>query len=1015
MENIVPIFATIAMQSSTHPHKKAIVFGENTLSFLELETLSNQVAHYLLECYPNNPKGNVAIYLEPCLLLPAIILGVMKAGFSYVPLSSFQPPKRLTQILDDAGSLAIITTTALQRKLSGTKKNIINIESNPFQHFPTDGATLPKVTKEDLAYILYTSGSTGIPKGVEINHANLSYYINWFNNELWTKTQALLPLTSSLSFAAAVSQLFSPLSRGDTLHILPSGILNHPERLLSWLNQQDNTALYCVPTIWHELLDYAQSHNIESQLPKTVFLSGEAVADDLKQRTFHTIDNVRLFNLYGPTETVANCTYSELSAKEEVHLGQAIKGSQAFLLDKNNQPVAKGDIGEICIAGPGVAMGYRQRPNLTQQRFFQYAGQTAHRTGDLGRFNEQGQLIYLGRKDRQVKINGVRIELSEIEAYLRQFSIIADAAVKYIDGALIGYLKTSEKPSAWDLRSFLKQRCPDAMIPSQFIYLESFPKLPNGKLDLSRLPAPRCERPNLSGEYCSPSNELEKDIIDIWQEVLGFSSLGVNDDFFELGGSSLQAMRARTLIRRRMYSEIDLNLFFNNPTPRRLASVIPYYLTNGADEIDPAQQTLMPSDDGYQPLSSQESYFVTLEQTSDNKLAYQPAFAIHIQGKIDLDALNWSLQRVLTNNPILRTRFNLDDHCALEGGFRTDDILIKRIDVSHLETNLKRLSDQTLIECADLSEIDIDTTAPISLSVMSRNQTEHAVLIRVHHAVFDHESIGLFYEQFLQAYQAFLAGDYGYGQNVEHHFNQTQHKGACPNRAAEMKFWMRQFASYIDKGADASPYTQHPHSAARSYSLELSQDFSQQIKQFAQTHRTSPYSLLLALFSRALNKKTSYKHVSIGLPVSSRAMCQHDTQIGCFVNMLTYYDIHETKENLGSFLDASHKHIYSLVENLSIPYPQLVSAMREQRWFEHLHFPVSFNYLNPVPDPMTIAHCHFSVKAMTESTARSDLNLTVSDGESLTIHFDYEQAAFSKDDIVMLSEHYLNLISDAIY
>ena len=272
----------------------------------------------------------------------------MKAGHSYVPLSSFQPVQRIAQIIDDSQSFLVLTnkTSYQKSKLQLNQSIVLEMDDIDWSAQAVN-TEYPELDGSQLAYTLYTSGSTGRPKGVEVEHRHLAYYIDWFNTHVWSQTQAQLPLTSSLSFAAAVTQLFSPLARGDTLHILPEGSLNNPKFLFEWFAAHSNTAIYCVPTLWKELLQYKHLIDPTVRFPDTVFLSGEAVAEDLKQRTFADIDNIRVFNLYGPTETVAYCAFFELQPESHITIVKAMSGSEFILLDDNGMQVEGEAIGDL--------------------------------------------------------------------------------------------------------------------------------------------------------------------------------------------------------------------------------------------------------------------------------------------------------------------------------------------------------------------------------------------------------------------------------------------------------------------------------------------------------------------------------------------------------------------------------------------------------------------------------------------------------------------------------------------
>lgn len=300
------------------------------------------------------------------------------------------------------------------------------------------------------------------------------------------------------------------------------------------------------------------------------------------------------------------------------------------------------------------------------------------------------------------------------------------------------------------------------------------------------------------------------------------------------------------------------------------------------------------------------------------------------------------------------------------------------------------------------------------MALLSKNDDEHVVVVRVHHAVFDHDSIGIFFEQFVQAYRAYIAGDYGFAQHHRHHLSLKQHRGAMVDQEGEMQFWLSTLNRYLTKGADSSLYPRADCPSPQGYAVELSQPFSQAIKDFAHAHNTTAYVVLLTLFNLVLNHETRYHNLTVGLPVSNRALCQHDGQLGCFVNMVTYHEQVDQVDSVVSLIEASSKAIYSLIENQSVSYLELADEMRSKGWLEKLRFPVTFNYLSAMPEAKEVQGCRMKVQHIAEQSARCDLTLTVDDGEQLTLNFDYETTAFTKQQVTLLAEQYLALISDTL-
>ncbi|WP_257982517.1 amino acid adenylation domain-containing protein [Pectobacterium brasiliense] len=1020
MKNRKTVFEIISEWSLKNPDKTAVEFNGDRLNYQQLESQSCRLADYLLSHYPDNKRGRIAVYLEPGVMMPVVLLAILKAGHTYVPLSHFHPSERIMQILDDSSAFLLISTRAMLNKTAIDKVFPSTLVVEDIHYPASPVATLPPVCENDLAYILYTSGSTGKPKGVAIEHRNLSYYLNWFNEDVWPETRATLPLTSTLSFAAAVTQLYAPLLRGDTLFILPADSLNEPEVLLRWHQQHPDGAIYCVPTVWDELLRYQASSSHAWALPKTVFLSGEPVSFDLKERTFQQIPDVRLFNLYGPTETTANCSFAELRPGKNVTLGKALRGSEIMIVDESLRPVAEGEEGEICAFGEGVARGYINRDELTQQRFFTHVRADkrswGHRTGDLGKMTPEGEILYLGRIDRQIKINGIRIEPEEVEIVLRQHGDIDKALVRPIQEngrqRLVAYL-VSRNPSLAtnDLRCFLQDKLPRAMHPSHFIMLETLPKLPNGKLDVSRLPEPCPQRPELGYPVKTAGNELEQELIDIWQEVLGFRELGANDNFFDLGGDSLQAMKARLLIRKRLFSEIDYPLFFNNATPHLLAFIVPYYV----NDDEPAFNENNADIEALAP-SSQQRYFLTLDQLSPEPSAYQLAFRLTIKGPLDESAVEWGIRRILEGNPVLRTRFDLDRLQCLEGDYPIEAIPIERLTAFSPDGGKNTLSDRRLLELISTPEMDVEHSPLICFHLISLTTQRHILLGRVHHTVFDHDAIGLFFHQFVDYVRAYSAGDRSYRIGSDERYlryrqQQRRTKDQCYLR--ERQFWLDKMEDYLAAGADATAFPLSDSLDGENYWCILSDTLTQAIKHYAQQHRTTPFVCMLTAFTQLL-KTTNYRHVPIGIPVSNRMLTENATTIGCFVNMVAYYDDAPAQESFSTLLTRSQNKIHAILDNQTLPYDVLMADVRAKGWSDKLRFPVSFNYLTAMPPAVQINETAYQITDIANHQARLDLTLSVYDDEALALCFNYQQAAFNAEEIAALSHQYHQILMDVV-
>jgi acyl-coenzyme A synthetase/AMP-(fatty) acid ligase len=452
--------------------------------------------------------------------------------------------------------------------------------------------------------VLYTSGSTGQPKGVMIEQRSLTNYLSWVTDHLLSESVHYLPVVTRLSFDAALKQLFAPLFSGKAVWFLPQDVIADPERLLHALRSKSKVGLNCVPSLWKELLHLLQDApaSMEKGILTDLFVGGEALSSTLVQESLEVIPDLHIHNLYGPTEATANTSCARVLSAEDILIGYPLANTRVYVLDQQMQPVPLGVPGELYIGGMGLARGYLQQPALTAERFVPdpWSGQPGarlYRSGDRVRYRADGQLEYLGRMDRQVKLRGYRIELGEIEAALLEHEGLAAAAVLALpmpsaEQHLVGYLqwKPEGAHAIEQVRQMLNKRLPAYMIPSQWVELEALPLLPNGKLDRLALPAPE----SLTSEqekkisYVAPQTPQQEMLVAIWKDVLGRDLVGIQNNFFELGGHSLLATRVISQIRRLLHIELPIRILFEHPTIMALSEAMSRFKDDEANLRRPA-------------------------------------------------------------------------------------------------------------------------------------------------------------------------------------------------------------------------------------------------------------------------------------------------------------------------------------------------------------------------------------------------------------------------------------------
>ncbi|MCC5644520.1 amino acid adenylation domain-containing protein [Nostoc sp. CHAB 5824] len=572
------------------PDAVAVVFEDQQLTYRQLNTKANQLAHYLQKLGVGSDVL-VGICVERSLEMVVGLLGIFKAGGAYVPLDPNYPTDRIAFMLEDAQLKVILTQHQLSQILPAHQVELVCFDQD-HETIAQQSEVNPsnEATPASIAYIIYTSGSTGRPKGVLVSHANVVRLFAstepWFN----FNAQDVCTLFHSIAFDFSVWEIWGALLYGGRLVVVPYEISRSPEAFYELLSQQQVTVLNQTPSAFRQIIKVEESVNIQLQLKQLryVIFGGEALDIQSLQPWFERYGDKspQLVNMYGITETTVHVTYhpltiTDLNQAQTNVIGCPIPDLQVYILDKYQQLLPIGVPGEMCIGGAGLALGYLNRPELTQQRFIcnPFAPETRlYRSGDLARYLPNGELEYLSRIDNQVKIRGFRIELGEIEATLSQYPLVREAVVVaredvVDDKRLVAYIvaKLDTNLTQTELRSFLKQHLPEYMLPSAFVLMDTLPLTSNGKVDRQILPVPEQTRPDLEETFVTPRTPGEEILAEIWANILGLEKVGIHDNFFELGGHSLLIVKLFARLRAAFQVDLPFQTLFGAPTVSTLA------------------------------------------------------------------------------------------------------------------------------------------------------------------------------------------------------------------------------------------------------------------------------------------------------------------------------------------------------------------------------------------------------------------------------------------------------------
>jgi amino acid adenylation domain-containing protein len=534
------------------PEATAVVFDEKELTYAQLNVRANRLARRLVK-FGVGPDQVVAVCLERSFDLIVALLAIMKAGGTYLPIDPALPRERQALMLNDAKPVALITEKLLQPELPPVTAPLFVIDAERASLDSESGENLPgRVTGKNLAYVMYTSGSTGVPKGVEIPHEALVNFLVSMQERPGLTPKDVLVAVTTFSFDIAGLEIFLPLVTGARLIFLSRDDAADGFRVLHHLTANNATVLQATPSTWRMLLDAKWPGSPQLKM----LCGGEALPRELALQLLDK--GGELWNMYGPTETTIWSSAARVTRDDvAISIGQPIANTQLYILDPHLQPVPMGVTGELHIGGLGLARGYRNRAELTAERFVPdpFSNEPSarlYKTGDVARLRAKGQIEVLGRLDHQVKIRGFRIELGEIEARISEFPAVKEVVViaredvpgrKQLVAYLVLHSPSPATPVSSELRTFLETKLPDYMIPAFFEELASLPRTPNNKVNRKALPAPKTQAAVPSRPYVAPRTEIEAKLAEIWGEVLGLERVGIEDNIFEIGGDSLLIFR----------------------------------------------------------------------------------------------------------------------------------------------------------------------------------------------------------------------------------------------------------------------------------------------------------------------------------------------------------------------------------------------------------------------------------------------------------------------------------------
>ncbi|MFN9548266.1 MAG: amino acid adenylation domain-containing protein [Cyanobacteriota bacterium] len=912
------------------PDKVAVQYSELQLTYRDLDQRANSLAWQLFEI-GKRPGDVIGICVEPGLATPIGLLGILKAGCAYMPLSVRDPKERLSRLIKNSGVSVLLAEVEQEERLNDLVPTFLRIETS--MNGPNEGPTF-KRADDQIAYILHTSGSTGQPKPVAVHHTALSHYLSWHINTLRKQADQLdLPLSSSICFAAGVTQFFTPLLVGSALHILPADVVRQPELLFAWYAKHSNYGLYCVPTLWAEMVRFAEVEHAANRNvtpPRVVLLSGEVLTESLVNQSFAQWPSIRLWNLYGPTEATANASAGEVQGGEEVTLGLPIADTELCVVDEDMTEVAPGMVGEILIIGPSVATGYFNLPDQSAERFLPSPhrdGCRMFRTGDFAKRTEGGLLRFIGRRDSMVKVRGHRVECGEIEAALLGYSTVRQVAVQKPDGTntdLVAYVVLDDGEFALDqLRAYLAKQLPDFMIPTAIIILESFPTLANGKINRNAFPLPERFRPLLSYDYERANDDIESGLVAIWEEVLAVDGIGACDDFFDLGGTSLKAAAALVAIRENLGLKASFSDFFRHPTPRGLAK----HAKPLAAALLPLR--LLPEHAPRLCYNNQQSLWV-LEQTFPRQPAYSIQFAVRFEGSLDLLKLRASLEDLLRRHLVLRSNVIITDGVPMMATQPAQPILLDPIDID----NDKDIA--LLMEAERHRPFDLAYESLIRFALCRQAEEMHQLVVTTHHFVFDGTSIAVFVDDLCQTYEAMALGLHA-SAPVEPGFAEW---AAWRSSLPELEGFEHSLSFWRDLLADCprqlALIPDYPRPEVRQFKgsvamARIEAPLMRRLLILSQEMSATLFMTMLAVFDVLLFRHTDQRDFAVGVPIANRDRQETEEMVGYFANTLALRCRLDKDLDFRLLLAMVRETVIAALDHQGVPFEEVLRTLHVER------------------------------------------------------------------------------------
>ncbi|WP_066496038.1 non-ribosomal peptide synthetase [Abyssisolibacter fermentans] len=1034
-------------QVNKTPEAVAVVCKDRALTYSQLNEKANKLARLLRK---KNVSRNsiVGLMFNKSIEMIVGIIAVLKAGGAYLPIAVDCPENRRQYMIEDSGIDILLTQRHIVENCSFHEKleydNIIAIDDK--EQLTEDASNLENINSpDDLIYVIYTSGTTGNPKGVMVEHKNVNSLVTGLNNIIYNNynDKLRIGLVAPYSFDASVKQIFITLLGGHSLYIASEKESADGMKLLQFYEEHKLDISDGTPShirLMNEVLNIKRNFKLNI---KRWIIGGEALSYNLAKSFLDKLSlrDTIITNIYGVTECCVDSTSYDISLDNEYDfentpIGKVMTNQKVYIFNKNNELLPIGAVGELCISGDNVTRGYLNKPKLTAEKFIDnpfVPGKKIYKSGDLARWNKDGNIQYIGRIDHQVKIRGHRIELGEIENQLKRYPAVKDVIVavkedKSGDNYLCGYLVIDGEIKVEEIIEFLDKTLPEYMIPRHFVKIDKIPITSNGKTDIKALLKLK-ESVEFETIYEAPKNATEEIIEEIWKDVLVIDeNIGVNDNFFNLGGHSLKATKIVAKIYNRLNIEVSLGEIFRRPTIREISDFIresDKNMNTSAEELkkkvkefekrvqefekrvqeyeEKVKNTKLCTEENYYPLSSAQKRIYALSENTN----YNMPLALKIEGSIDKKKMEDVFKKLVSRHESLRTSFDMIDGELVQ-------IINEKV---NFELNYMEKSENEIdgVIKGFIQQFDL-TKAPLFRgSLIKINKDVYILLLDFHHIISDGVSSTILVEEFIKLYE----GEELPSLNIQYKDYVLWQKKLFESGKIEeqKKYWLEIFK----EEAPTLMIGDYQRPAVKSYEGDikeyyLNEELTLKLRKMCQKTGSTMYMLLLSVFNVLLSKYSGEDDIVVGSPIAGRTHADLDNIVGMFVNTVTMRNYPKGKKTFREFLNEVKINSIGAFKNQDYQFEELVDNLNIKRDVSRNPlFDVMFTIQNIEMSEKHLDNITISSYAVEDSMSKFDLDLTVIETEKrINLSIEYCTKIFKSGTIDRLFIHYENILKEVV-